>query len=246
MWGADITPEDDARRGGARVRGEARQGRRVHRPRRAAARPARARPSGGSRASCSPIRGRCARGGAGAGDGEIAGRVTSGGYGFAVGGSIAYAYVPAAAAEVGRAVEVEVFGEWVGGRGGGRAAVGPGGRAHPLVGQARGLKLAHDDRLVAASAGADDRDRHADLGLDELEVGLGGCRQGVVGGHRRDVAAPPVELLVDRRRVVEVGLVRGEVGRQACRRRGGRRCTPGSSRASRGRRAWSGRARSGR
>ena len=39
--------------------------------------------------------------------------MTSGGYGFAVGRSIAYAYVPAAAAEVGTAVEVEVFGEWV-------------------------------------------------------------------------------------------------------------------------------------
>ena len=45
--------------------------------------------------------------------GEVAGRVTSGGYGFAVGTSIAYAYVPAAAAEVGTDVEVEVFGEWV-------------------------------------------------------------------------------------------------------------------------------------
>jgi 4-methylaminobutanoate oxidase (formaldehyde-forming) len=45
--------------------------------------------------------------------GEITGRVTSGGYGFAVGKSIAYAYVPAAAAEVGTAVEVEVFGDWV-------------------------------------------------------------------------------------------------------------------------------------
>ena len=45
--------------------------------------------------------------------GEVAGRVTSGGYGFAVGRSIAYAYVPAAAAEVGTGVEVEVFGDWV-------------------------------------------------------------------------------------------------------------------------------------
>ena len=45
--------------------------------------------------------------------GEVAGRVTSGGYGFAVEKSIAYAYVPAAAAEVGTGVEVEVFGEWV-------------------------------------------------------------------------------------------------------------------------------------
>ncbi|HEY0389625.1 MAG TPA: FAD-dependent oxidoreductase [Gaiellales bacterium] len=45
--------------------------------------------------------------------GEIAGRITTGGYGFAVERSIAYAYLPAAAAEVGTRVEVEVFGEWV-------------------------------------------------------------------------------------------------------------------------------------
>jgi 4-methylaminobutanoate oxidase (formaldehyde-forming) len=48
-------------------------------------------------------------------DGEIAGRVTSGGYGYSVERSIAYAYVPAAAAAAGRPVEVEIFGEWVGG-----------------------------------------------------------------------------------------------------------------------------------
>ncbi len=41
--------------------------------------------------------------------GELAGRVTSGGYGFAVGRSLAYAYLPAAVAAVGTAVEVEVF-----------------------------------------------------------------------------------------------------------------------------------------
>jgi glycine cleavage system aminomethyltransferase T len=39
--------------------------------------------------------------------------VTTGGYGFAVGRSLAYAYLPAAAAAVGTAVEVEVFDEWV-------------------------------------------------------------------------------------------------------------------------------------
>ena len=48
-------------------------------------------------------------------DGEIAGRVTSGGYGYTVERSIAYAYVPAVASEPGRRVEVEIFGEWVGG-----------------------------------------------------------------------------------------------------------------------------------
>ena len=45
--------------------------------------------------------------------GEVCGRVTSGGYGYAVERSIAYAYLPAAAAELGTAVEIEVFGEWV-------------------------------------------------------------------------------------------------------------------------------------
>jgi glycine cleavage system aminomethyltransferase T/glycine/D-amino acid oxidase-like deaminating enzyme len=48
-------------------------------------------------------------------DGEVVGRVTSGGYGYTVERSIAYAYVPAAAAVAGRPVEVEIFGEWVGG-----------------------------------------------------------------------------------------------------------------------------------
>jgi len=46
-------------------------------------------------------------------EGKIVGRVTSGGYGYTVERSIAYAYLPAAAAEVGTAVEVEIFGEWV-------------------------------------------------------------------------------------------------------------------------------------
>jgi 4-methylaminobutanoate oxidase (formaldehyde-forming) len=46
-------------------------------------------------------------------DGEILGRVTSGGYGYSVERSIAYAYVPAAAVEPGRRVEVEIFGDWV-------------------------------------------------------------------------------------------------------------------------------------
>jgi glycine cleavage system aminomethyltransferase T/glycine/D-amino acid oxidase-like deaminating enzyme len=47
--------------------------------------------------------------------GEVTGRVTSGGYGYTVGRSIAYAYVPASAS-VGTAVEVEIFGTWVTGR----------------------------------------------------------------------------------------------------------------------------------
>jgi 4-methylaminobutanoate oxidase (formaldehyde-forming) len=46
-------------------------------------------------------------------DGEIVGRVTSGGYGFAVERSIAYAYLPPGAG-IGTRGEIDVFGEWVG------------------------------------------------------------------------------------------------------------------------------------
>jgi 4-methylaminobutanoate oxidase (formaldehyde-forming) len=46
---------------------------------------------------------------------EIVGRVTSGGYGYAVGASIAYAYVPPAHAEPGTRVAIDIFGDWVGG-----------------------------------------------------------------------------------------------------------------------------------
>ena len=47
--------------------------------------------------------------------GELAGRVTSGGYGYTVERSIAYAYLPAASSEPGTPVEIEIFGEWVAG-----------------------------------------------------------------------------------------------------------------------------------
>ena len=46
--------------------------------------------------------------------GEVVGRVTTGGYGFAVERSIAYAYLPPDKAAIGTRGEVEVFGEWVG------------------------------------------------------------------------------------------------------------------------------------
>jgi glycine cleavage system T protein len=45
--------------------------------------------------------------------GEVAGRVTTGGYGYTVERSIAYAYLPPQASEPGTAVEVEIFGRWV-------------------------------------------------------------------------------------------------------------------------------------
>jgi glycine cleavage system aminomethyltransferase T/glycine/D-amino acid oxidase-like deaminating enzyme len=47
-------------------------------------------------------------------DGEIVGRVTSGGYGYTVERSIAYAYL-SPAHDVGTAVEVDIFGRWVAG-----------------------------------------------------------------------------------------------------------------------------------
>jgi 4-methylaminobutanoate oxidase (formaldehyde-forming) len=46
---------------------------------------------------------------------EIVGRVTSGGYGFTAGASIAYAYLPVGLDEPGNAVQVNVFGDWVAG-----------------------------------------------------------------------------------------------------------------------------------
>jgi glycine cleavage system aminomethyltransferase T/glycine/D-amino acid oxidase-like deaminating enzyme len=48
-------------------------------------------------------------------DGRLAGRVTSGGYGYTVERSIAYAYLPKADAEVGTRIEIEIFGAWIGG-----------------------------------------------------------------------------------------------------------------------------------
>jgi 4-methylaminobutanoate oxidase (formaldehyde-forming) len=48
-------------------------------------------------------------------EGAAVGRVTSGGYGYSVERSIAYAYLPSERSEPGQPVEVEIFGEWVGG-----------------------------------------------------------------------------------------------------------------------------------
>ena len=46
---------------------------------------------------------------------DIAGRVTTGGYGYTLERSIAYAYVPPKLAEAGTEVEVEIFDEWISG-----------------------------------------------------------------------------------------------------------------------------------
>ena len=48
-------------------------------------------------------------------DGSVLGRVTSGGYGYTVGHSIAYAYLPDEHSAPGTECAVEIFGEWVGG-----------------------------------------------------------------------------------------------------------------------------------
>jgi 4-methylaminobutanoate oxidase (formaldehyde-forming) len=47
-------------------------------------------------------------------EGEVAGRVTSGGYGYTVERSIAYAYLPAEIGE-GAEVEIDIFGRWIAG-----------------------------------------------------------------------------------------------------------------------------------
>ena len=47
--------------------------------------------------------------------GAVRGRVTTGGYGYTVARSIAYAYLPAEV-EVGTEVEIDVFGRWVAGQ----------------------------------------------------------------------------------------------------------------------------------
>jgi glycine cleavage system T protein len=48
-------------------------------------------------------------------DGWVAGRITSGGFGYTVGLSIAYAYLPVELAAPGVPVAVEVFGDWIAG-----------------------------------------------------------------------------------------------------------------------------------
>ena len=103
----------DARPGRPGVRGETRQGR-LQGPRGAARVAQRASRGRGSAACCWPTRGRCAWAPSRCGSAiEVVGRVTTGSYGYAVERSIAYAYLPAASAEAGTSVEVEVFGEWV-------------------------------------------------------------------------------------------------------------------------------------
>ena len=109
---------------------------------------------------------------------EIVGRVTTGGYGYAVESSDR-AGLPAGRPGRGGHQRPDRGVRRVGQRHGrGRAALRPEGRAHPLMNKrclapciqasGGGEELAHGHRLVAPLADADDRDRHADLLLDEL------------------------------------------------------------------------------
>ena len=47
---------------------------------------------------------------------RIAGRVTSGGYGYTLGASLAYAYLPSEVSTPGTKADIELFGEWIPGR----------------------------------------------------------------------------------------------------------------------------------
>ncbi len=59
-------------------------------------------------------------------DGKVCGRVTSGGYGYTVGRSIAYAYLPREVG-LGTEVEVDIFGQWVSGEVAGEPLLDPAG-----------------------------------------------------------------------------------------------------------------------
>jgi 4-methylaminobutanoate oxidase (formaldehyde-forming) len=111
VWGADITPEDSPYEAGLEFAVKLDKGDFIGREALLAAEPERrlaclvlADPHAVALGS-EPVRI----------DGAAVGRVTSGGYGYTVGRSIAYAYVPAGNAEPGQPVEVEIFGEWVAG-----------------------------------------------------------------------------------------------------------------------------------
>jgi 4-methylaminobutanoate oxidase (formaldehyde-forming) len=109
VWGADITPDDTPYEAGVAFA--------VHREKEFLGRPA-LDASPRKRLACivledprsvalgnEPVRIR----------GDILGRVTTGGYGYSIERSVAYAYLPPEHAEPGSAVELEIFGQWIGG-----------------------------------------------------------------------------------------------------------------------------------
>ena len=144
VWAADITPDETPFQAGLGLLRQA--GRRLHRRRRPGRRRRQWRPGsrrGGAATSHEPQRRlRCltladprsvALGNEPVRiDGQVLGRVTSGGYGYTVERSIAYAYLPAEV-EPGTAVEIDIFGRLGPRRGRRRAAVRPRRRAHQGV-----------------------------------------------------------------------------------------------------------------
>jgi 4-methylaminobutanoate oxidase (formaldehyde-forming) len=113
VWGADITPDDMPDEAGLGFAVKPDKGEFIGRDQVLAARAG----EPGRRLACLVLedpRAVCLGSEPVLVDGEIAGRVTTGGYGFAVERSIAYAYLPAATAAVGGRVEVEIFGRLVG------------------------------------------------------------------------------------------------------------------------------------
>jgi 4-methylaminobutanoate oxidase (formaldehyde-forming) len=115
VWGADITPDQTPWEGGLGFCVKLDKGDFIGRPALLAA-----RERGEQRRLCCLTL--ADRGAVAVGnepvtvDGVLLGRVTSGGYGYTVDASIAYAYLPPEQAEPGTAVEVEIFGDWIEGQ----------------------------------------------------------------------------------------------------------------------------------
>ena len=111
--------------------------------------------------------------------------MTTGGYGYTVERSIAYAYLPPDRAEPGTAVEVEIFGEWIAGEVAAEPLFDPGGeRIRGLAAQATQRPTQRRPGVGAMAQRAQRADR---LRLDRVEPGRQrqehlGRRQHVAGG----------------------------------------------------------------
>jgi glycine cleavage system aminomethyltransferase T/glycine/D-amino acid oxidase-like deaminating enzyme len=112
VWGADITPDENPDEGGVGFCVKLDKGEFVGREALVAAREDGPR----HRLACITLedpRSICLGNEPVRIDGDIVGRVTTGGYGYSVGRSIAYAYLPPALAVPGTAVAIDIFGQWV-------------------------------------------------------------------------------------------------------------------------------------
>ena len=133
---------------------------------------------------------------------RLVGRVTSGGYGYTVGRSIAYAYLPAADADVGTRVAVEIFGDWVEGEVAAEPLYDPARSPRPqLTGPSAGPGRAHVRRPQGGER-IGDRERLA--GERELLGGTpaGPARVAAAARRHERTAADQHALEVRRRHVV--------------------------------------------